>query len=749
MGKFLAVASFHNNPDEHIDLTFKNVLNQTHKNWLLIVGDDHSTDPEFKRRLKRKVEELNDPRILYHQVENRRELYLYQNMFLEHQYDYYLDLDSDDEINPMLFEMYDRHFCKYPEVFSIFSDYHQVTDDGSLEQWSLVQEPDNWLTEWQFRHNEEFWTKYSNRNTQKAFGAGRAMRRPDVKSLPIQKECKTATDTFFLFYNLTRGKHLHLPRNLYTYNRRSGSDSGALSQEESTNFNINAQPFMDSFIDPGKVGIYNDVWHITSAISTCEWLEVVNSFSVWSSNITKEQEDKIKMLYPDKTIVFNQQHNNIILAWSAGFTPALELGTFKRLSVLVLNDATGDTTTHEMLNQYGDQQKAIIEELIPGGSWYYFFRQQRYTIIKESKKELEVEFFYRNGPELRCGYIPEGEYKAQFLQGGNVRWTRTIQTSFWARYSEDWFQDWECRILKDGEEVMSIKPDVSDFGVKLDSSSLGDTLSWMGQVEELVQHRDFNKIVVKCAKNWLFNREYYRSIGIDIVEWNDPFPNNYQCLGVYQKEGDPSPRDKHPRDWRTIPLGAIAADQLGIPYKERKPKLAKEFYQTPIDDNKPKHSVCIATQSTAQAKYWNREGGWQSLIDKFKAKDWDVFYVSKEPTDLEGVTHIEDLFEAGRQIRTSNKFIGISSGLSWLAWALDVDVCLISGFTWDFVEFNCDIRIINHNVCSGCWSYTVFDRGDWNWCPIQKGTPKQFECTKTISPEYVFQEIETSGWFNI
>ena len=86
MGRFLAVASFHNNPDEHINSTFENVLNQTHQDWLLIVGDDFSDDVEFKRRLKRRVEEVNDPRIIYYQVEERRELYLYQNMFNRAQY---------------------------------------------------------------------------------------------------------------------------------------------------------------------------------------------------------------------------------------------------------------------------------------------------------------------------------------------------------------------------------------------------------------------------------------------------------------------------------------------------------------------------------------------------------------------------------------------------------------------------------------------------------------------------------------
>lgn len=49
--------------------------------------------------LKRKVEEVNDPRIIYYEVKSKRELYLYQNTFQELEYDYYFDLDSDDIIH--------------------------------------------------------------------------------------------------------------------------------------------------------------------------------------------------------------------------------------------------------------------------------------------------------------------------------------------------------------------------------------------------------------------------------------------------------------------------------------------------------------------------------------------------------------------------------------------------------------------------------------------------------------------------
>ena len=757
MGKFLAVASFHNNPDEHIDLTFQNVLKQTHKDWILIVADDHSDDEEFKRRLKHKVEDLNDSRIIYYQTDNRRELYLYQNTFQYLDYDYYFDLDSDDILHEELFEIYDRHFIENPDISSIFCDFLQYKD-GELEQWSLVEPAIDYKEEWKLRNEGAFWDIYAKRNTQKMFGVARAMRKPISKSLPIEKNCKTATDTYFLFYNLTRGKHLHIPRNLYTYHRRSGSDSQQLSEEEYANFNLNARPFIERYTyRPYQPHVadrqYDDVWHLTSAIQVCEWLDEVDSFSLWTEqDVTAAQKKKIRALYPYKTISFNTHHNNLILAWQNPVVEKINLGDYQRLSVLSFNDATGDKVTEKELQDYNFEVKSKVDKLAGADTnWYFFFRQARFTHVKEESKLLpKCRFYHRSGPELHCDWVPEGvDFVAEFWLGGKLKWKQKIFTGFWGRYSEDWFQNWECRIIQVGHDVpvLTLKPDLKEFGVKLDSNSLGDTLSWVGQIEELKQQRDFDKIYVKCFKQFLFNTHYYKSIGIHFVPMDGYFPDNFQNVGVYQKEENTSPRDKHPRDWRTIPLGAIAADQLGIGYRETKPKLAKDLLK-PYPGVEQK-SVCIATESTAAAKYWNREGGWQTLIDKFNSNGWKVYYVSKEPPKYTGVHHVPDLTEAAQVIKTVNKFIGISSGLSWLAWALGVDVCMISGFTWEFVEFKCDVRIINHNVCAGCWSFTTFDRGDWNWCPLHKGTDKQFECTKTISPEYVWQELETAGWFNI
>ena len=96
-------------------------------------------------------------------------------------------------------------------------------------------------------------------------------------------------------------------------------------------------------------------------------------------------------------------------------------------------------------------------------------------------------------------------------------------------------------------------------------------------------------------------------------------------------------------------------------------------------------------------------------------------------------------------IHHSKFVVGLSSGLSWLSWALGKHVVMISNFTESDHEFtiNCT-RITNNKVCNGCWNNPMFkfDKGDWYWCPEHKGTDRQFECHKSITPEMVINQIQ-------
>ena len=89
-------------------------------------------------------------------------------------------------------------------------------------------------------------------------------------------------------------------------------------------------------------------------------------------------------------------------------------------------------------------------------------------------------------------------------------------------------------------------------------------------------------------------------------------------------------------------------------------------------------------------------------------------------------------------------FVGISSGLTWLAWVTDTPVIQISGFTEPFNEPNQGITKISapEGSCSGCANKKRLDAGDWNWCPEHKGTSRQFECSKLISSSQVIKNLE-------
>jgi autotransporter strand-loop-strand O-heptosyltransferase len=96
-------------------------------------------------------------------------------------------------------------------------------------------------------------------------------------------------------------------------------------------------------------------------------------------------------------------------------------------------------------------------------------------------------------------------------------------------------------------------------------------------------------------------------------------------------------------------------------------------------------------------------------------------------------------------------FVGIGSGLSWLAWSLGIRTVLISGFSTPVSEFEGEdvIRIFNPDKCNGCYNRYKFNPGDWNWCPDHKGTERQFECTTSISGRHVIARIVEEGFIEI
>jgi autotransporter strand-loop-strand O-heptosyltransferase len=171
--------------------------------------------------------------------------------------------------------------------------------------------------------------------------------------------------------------------------------------------------------------------------------------------------------------------------------------------------------------------------------------------------------------------------------------------------------------------------------------------------------------------------------------------------------------------------------------------------------------VCIAVQSTTQSKYWNNPSGWREIVAFLKAAGYRVICIDQKPTHGHGLVwnHIpngaEDetgdrpLQERARWLAHAEFFVGLSSGLSWLAWAVGTPVVMISGFTHPTNEFATPYRVINYHACNSCWNdvRARFDHKDFMWCPRHKDTPRQFECTRLITVDQVKAAVRTIPGF--
>jgi autotransporter strand-loop-strand O-heptosyltransferase len=221
------------------------------------------------------------------------------------------------------------------------------------------------------------------------------------------------------------------------------------------------------------------------------------------------------------------------------------------------------------------------------------------------------------------------------------------------------------------------------------------------------------------------------------------------CIGLFF---DDEERIWQPCDFRLVGLHRTAGYILGVDPTEEPPLLGIPDTGPPF----PEPYVVIACQSTTQSKYWNNPNGWRSVIAFLKAQGLRVICIDQKPMHGFGIVwnHIphgaEDftgdrpLAERVQFMRHARAFIGLSSGLSWLAWATGVPVLMISGFTHPTNEFFTPYRVINYHACNSCWNDVRhrFDHKDFLWCPRNANTPRQFECTRLITAENVIATIK-------
>ena len=372
-----------------------------------------------------------------------------------------------------------------------------------------------------------------------------------------------------------------------------------------------------------------------------------------------------------------------------------------------------------------------------------------------------IRFDFNHGARVLLPNRTQGKWRVRLrdLDTGNILFQSenqgAIVSSAKRYYVRIGIDVWEVDDAGTATSVFAHEYDARDREVliQLPVGTIGDTVGWFPYVARFARLHGARVI---CAMSGLLIplfRDAYPDLRLVTHEELESEKIPEQVYATYSVGLFFTDKDyiHQPTDFRHVGLHRTAGYILGVDPKEEPPRL------TIPDDTRPIEQpyVCIATQSSTQCKYWNNPRGWHDLVRFLKDSGFRVICIDQKqvhgtgivwnhiPHGVEDETGDRPLAERARWLKHAAFFVGLSSGLSWLAWAAGTPVVMISGFTHANNEFETPYRIINWHACNSCWNDVrlQFDHKDFLWCPRHANTPRQFECTRLITPEHVIATI--------
>lgn len=330
------------------------------------------------------------------------------------------------------------------------------------------------------------------------------------------------------------------------------------------------------------------------------------------------------------------------------------------------------------------------------------------------------------------------------------------------------------------EHTMDLHDEVVAF--KMAHNTLGDCIAYFSQVIPFVELR-------KCKA-----RIYAQQWFIDIFK---PSYSNFEFVTLQQEESMSQPYATYylglfhdpamTRFWQKVSfkqkgLQHQAAHILGLPdHFDPNPPMVECTAGSQIDGD----YIVIASGGSKACKVWNNPLGWDAVISWAKQCGYKVvcidqakvigtpgmFYSRPEGCiDLIGDIPLQDRINT---IANAKAFIGMASGLAWLAWCCNVPVVMISGFSRPSAEFYTPYRVYNEYCeCLDCWGdeNIIFHMHTWEWCPRidkqmlevdnriaqatdasernellmkrQELSAKKFTCTFSISAQQVINKLQ-------
>ena len=256
-----------------------------------------------------------------------------------------------------------------------------------------------------------------------------------------------------------------------------------------------------------------------------------------------------------------------------------------------------------------------------------------------------------------------------------------------------WYTPWGIRITDETNKVVFTDTfDLLDETVfiKMDAYALGDSIAWIPYVEEFrKKHRC--RVICSTFHNSIFVAAYPHIL---FVQPNTVIENVYAQYYI-GASNDNNPYYS-PIKVNQSSLQMVACKILGLPSVELRPDLRGKYEHIPKRINE--RYVTLSEFGSASNKQWKASNGWQQVVDYLNSYNLKVVVISKEKTTLTGVIDLSgdySLDERAIDLMYAEFHLGISSGLSWLAWAMGTHTVMISDVTPSWHEFQTDITRLN------------------------------------------------------
>ena len=405
----------------------------------------------------------------------------------------------------------------------------------------------------------------------------------------------------------------------------------------------------------------------------------------------------------------------------------------------------------DAFENYTDHKKRAIEEakiIHRDFNWEKVAEIGRDTIqefldnYKESQDSNIINVNYIGKPKVEILGDVSKEYEVEFINRdtNKVIHKDVIRNNMWTECSIQYYVPWLIKV--NGKEISRLEIENQRVLISLDSNSIGDTIGWTPYAVEFAKKYNCKVVLSTFHNNWFKGIDAYKDI-----EWLEP-GNSTGCVAHYKigwfrdENGGWKSFNHHPRQCNTIRMQETATDILNLPFKELNYGLTFPKGDRPIKDK----YVVIGPNATAGCKEWVY-GNWVVLTKLLNQLGYKVICLTKSEFKIQGaINHYGKSLEfVANYLHHADAFIGLGSGLSWINWALGKHTIMINGFSEKNHEFTSRVtRIMNDDACFPCWTNPnfTFDAGDWDWCPIWKGTDKQHICQKSITSTQVFKVVK-------